>query len=200
MALSNLTPGCLLRFFHSDRHTENSTHRWTSCPPNFGALALGLFLAVAICLANDACRLHPRLAQTSTGNSSFLAWFALTRAIKSCMVGVAGVIIACWYHGLLKSDCEPPAKNRMALPAIIDRLESCTYEQVVGDKKQLYPAECAICLAAWEQLDKIKMTPCKHTFHEECLASWLTNADTCALCRLDLVNTDQEHKCCVNKL
>jgi len=130
--------------------------------------------------------------QDNTQNYSLFS-DVIMYGVMSGMVGVFGAFFAVWHHRLIMCTLEPLIKNRMALPAIIDRLESCTYEQVVGNGKKLYPAECAICLGAWEPLDRIKLTPCKHTFHEECIASWLKTANTCALCRLDLVSAVVEH-------
>jgi hypothetical protein len=45
---------------------------------------------------------------------------------------------------------------------------------------------CAICLSNWEPQDRIKLTPCGHAFHEECLRGWIMKKETCALCRKDL--------------
>jgi len=123
----------------------------------------------------------------------------IVHGVISGMVGVLAIFFACWHHRLIMCTLEePPVKsrveNRMALPAIMDRLDCCPYEDVLGHGRRLYATECAICLEAWEPVDKIKVTPCKHAFHEECLARWLKDADTCALCRQDVVSAvEEEH-------
>ena len=41
--------------------------------------------------------------------------------------------------------------------------------------------ECAICLE--NDLELLKTLRCQHTFHEKCVNIWLSNHDTCPLCR-----------------
>merc|ERR1712151_390163 len=60
---------------------------------------------------------------------------------------------------------------------------TCAFE----DAAALYSEECAICLGSWETSDSIKITPCGHAYHAECIGNWLKSARTCALCRQDLV-------------
>lgn len=45
---------------------------------------------------------------------------------------------------------------------------------------------CCICTADYRKGSRIKKTPCKHFFHEECLGRWLKVQVTCPLCRNDL--------------
>mmetsp|Transcript_46730 Transcript_46730/g.117686 ORF Transcript_46730/g.117686 Transcript_46730/m.117686 type:complete len:271 (+) Transcript_46730:71-883(+) len=42
---------------------------------------------------------------------------------------------------------------------------------------------CPICLSEWSPDDDLRRLPCSHTFHAECIDSWLVKAGTCALCR-----------------
>ncbi|ESQ32536.1 hypothetical protein EUTSA_v10005099mg [Eutrema salsugineum] len=47
---------------------------------------------------------------------------------------------------------------------------------------------CAICreeLAANERLSEL---PCRHYYHKDCISNWLTNRNTCPLCRLNVRN------------
>merc|ERR1712151_88092 len=77
---------------------------------------------------------------------------------------------------------------RRAPPGTLRKLSTVAYDEAVfGDETgKRYPSECPICLAAWEQEDVIKVTPCDHAFHEECLGQWLKTQRTCALCRQDV--------------
>merc|ERR1711924_428283 len=51
------------------------------------------------------------------------------------------------------------------------------------------PAECAICHEPFSRLQACARTPCRHLFHEECIAQWLLTSArsnetaTCPLCR-----------------
>jgi len=46
-------------------------------------------------------------------------------------------------------------------------------------------AVCPICLSPWEKGYTIKVTPCYHFFHEECLSNWLRRVFKCPVCRRD---------------
>jgi hypothetical protein len=72
----------------------------------------------------------------------------------------------------------------------VDKLATQRYDPAVfgdGDGKA-FPADCAICLCSYEADDEIKVTPCGHAFHKDCIAHWLKTAHTCALCRADLAD------------
>lgn len=112
-------------------------------------------------------------------------------AIYSNLVSVFCLVLGHWHNRILAdaaSDSSISSDQRRAPPGTLDKLETCQYDEAVfGDEEgKLYPAECPICLGAWEADDSIKVTPCSHAFHEECLGNWLQNARTCALCRQDL--------------
>lgn len=44
--------------------------------------------------------------------------------------------------------------------------------------------KCSICMDKFNQTDLIKILPCKHYFHKNCVAEWLTKYNhICPLCR-----------------
>ena len=43
--------------------------------------------------------------------------------------------------------------------------------------------ECPICMMDYEVDDEQSVMPCKHRFHDKCLAGWLANSHLCPLCR-----------------
>ncbi|XP_066388608.1 E3 ubiquitin-protein ligase Os03g0188200-like isoform X2 [Miscanthus floridulus] len=52
------------------------------------------------------------------------------------------------------------------------------------------PLECAVCLAAFEDRDELRVLPaCCHVFHPDCIDPWLAGSVTCPLCRADLTVT-----------
>lgn len=112
-------------------------------------------------------------------------------AIYSNLVSVFCLVLGHWHNRILADAAGDPLihdNHQRAPPGTIHKLQSCPYDEAVfGDEEgKLYPSECAICLGSWEADDSIKVTPCSHAFHEECIGNWLQNARTCALCREDL--------------
>ncbi|KAH7292658.1 hypothetical protein KP509_29G079800 [Ceratopteris richardii] len=56
------------------------------------------------------------------------------------------------------------------------------------DRKWTCRAECAICLADFQESECIRILPkCEHYFHERCIESWLIIHSTCPLCRSNLL-------------
>ncbi|KAF2069634.1 hypothetical protein CYY_009051 [Polysphondylium violaceum] len=47
-------------------------------------------------------------------------------------------------------------------------------------------SSCAICLSDYVQDDKIRILPCKHHFHLECVDRWLIINKTCPFCKRDI--------------
>eukprot|EP00419_Tripos_fusus_P009028 CAMPEP_0172662612 /NCGR_PEP_ID=MMETSP1074-20121228/5454_1 /TAXON_ID=2916 /ORGANISM="Ceratium fusus, Strain PA161109" /LENGTH=299 /DNA_ID=CAMNT_0013478539 /DNA_START=49 /DNA_END=948 /DNA_ORIENTATION=+ len=90
----------------------------------------------------------------------------------------------------------PSASAKQGVPSdIIKRLETCTYDGKFFEdvESKLYPSVCAICLSEWEPMAAIKVMPCQHVFHEECIEQWLKLSKTCAVCRADIVEAMQLH-------
>merc|ERR1740121_680219 len=108
-------------------------------------------------------------------------------------MSVVCLILAYWHNKLIGSvtqtEDDVEVTGRSAPPDTMAKLVTQEYCEVLfGDEDdKRYPSECAICLGPWEPDDIIKVTPCEHAFHEECLGNWLEQARTCALCRKDLV-------------
>lgn len=44
-------------------------------------------------------------------------------------------------------------------------------------------ANCTICLNDYDENDQIKLLPCKHHFHKECIDDWFNVDDICPLCK-----------------
>jgi len=46
---------------------------------------------------------------------------------------------------------------------------------------------CLVCRFDFENGDKVKILPCKHAFHVECIDPWLQTHDTCVTCKSSIV-------------
>jgi hypothetical protein len=117
------------------------------------------------------------------------------------LISLLCLVLANWHNKLLQSRAgavtdgrEGGSMGRAAPADTLHKLETLSYDEAsFGDEEtKPYPSECAICLARWEHDEAIKVTPCGHAFHEECITGWLRSASTCALCRRNLVVTSLE--------
>ena len=45
---------------------------------------------------------------------------------------------------------------------------------------------CAICMTEYEEGDKLRVLPCDHEFHIDCVDKWLRLKKVCPLCRHDI--------------
>lgn len=117
-----------------------------------------------------------------------------TLMVYAIISGATGFVCTVLDRLMLSALWLDPAKTRAAPPDTINHLETFPYdEHIFGDDEGCqYPGECAICLSTFEAEDRIKITPCRHAFHEECIQSWLQQARTCAMCRVDLVAAAEE--------
>lgn len=119
--------------------------------------------------------------------------FEVLRIFSSfaCGLSLLCIMVVYWHNKLITLALDATyglEPNRGAPPETLQQLETVFFDpDMFGDEDgKTYPAECSICLGSWEMADVIKVTPCSHAFHEECIGSWLKNARTCAICRMDL--------------
>ncbi|CAL4904306.1 unnamed protein product [Urochloa decumbens] len=70
-----------------------------------------------------------------------------------------------------------------AVPASSEAIASLREMTVVDQTRE---DECAVCLKSYEEGDKMKMMPCFHGFHEDCILTWLGISRLCPLCRYAL--------------
>ena len=76
---------------------------------------------------------------------------------------------------------------------IIDSLPLGKYKDVQKDTTQDCAVEsCAICLIDYEleKDDDIRILPCQHFFHKDCIDTWLQSHVSCPTCRFHIGNSD----------
>ncbi|XP_033150988.1 protein goliath [Drosophila busckii] len=55
------------------------------------------------------------------------------------------------------------------------------------DEKDLDSDCCAICIESYRPSDIIRILPCNHEFHKNCIDPWLIEHRTCPMCKLDVL-------------
>eukprot|EP00931_Biecheleriopsis_adriatica_P104990 TRINITY_DN79595_c0_g1_i1.p1 TRINITY_DN79595_c0_g1~~TRINITY_DN79595_c0_g1_i1.p1 ORF type:complete len:383 (-),score=46.78 TRINITY_DN79595_c0_g1_i1:167-1255(-) len=141
--------------------------------------AVGAVLFMFYLAQSESCRATPELY-----NALRLC------ASSNCLMVPVAASFAVWHNMIFfaaasRSIVEQPP----SVPKVnVADLETITYRvEDFGDEEgRPFPSCCSICLGTWEEGDCIKITPCRHIFHEECLATWLQSSCTCAMCRKDL--------------
>ncbi|MEN2497891.1 MAG: hypothetical protein MHMPM18_002222 [Marteilia pararefringens] len=50
-------------------------------------------------------------------------------------------------------------------------------------KKEGHHNECPVCLEAFADDERIRILACRHTFHSDCIITWLERNTSCPMCR-----------------
>jgi len=50
--------------------------------------------------------------------------------------------------------------------------------------------DCTVCQEVFTETEPVKMLPCKHYFHSDCILPWLDLHNSCPVCRLSIDGTD----------
>ena len=54
---------------------------------------------------------------------------------------------------------------------------------------------CPVCLEDFEEDQEVRVLPCSHSFHTDCIDPWLLNvAGSCPLCRIDLRSLEERER------
>eukprot|EP00850_Spirogloea_muscicola_P013087 SM000087S23369 [mRNA] locus=s87:318225:320787:+ [translate_table: standard] len=96
---------------------------------------------------------------------------------------------------LVPSSAPPAAASAVAaLPWLVT--EQAHLDQASGAPGAPSPSlnlgmgQCSICREALEVGAHARMLPCRHLYHDECIALWLLRANTCPVCRHELPADD----------
>jgi len=57
----------------------------------------------------------------------------------------------------------------------------------LGDLFDSGPERCAICLDSYRSMERLRVLPCRHRFHSDCVDPWLLVRRTCPLCKYDIL-------------
>ena len=93
-------------------------------------------------------------------------------------------------------DQEPSESNSSSNIRIISSSFHVDDLDSSGADVPFHDSLCTICLDEYEPGDKLRILPCQHSFHSNCIIPWLTNrSSTCPLCKALLEVQDVEVNC-----
>ncbi|XVE83939.1 hypothetical protein DITRI_Ditri16bG0129200 [Diplodiscus trichospermus] len=65
-----------------------------------------------------------------------------------------------------------------------DELQKLPCYDYIAKDKGSSPVDCAVCLESFKMGEKCRLLPlCRHSFHAECVDSWLLRNPICPICR-----------------
>ena len=83
----------------------------------------------------------------------------------------------------LQQDDDSLERDGSAPTSIVDRLPCRTSAGGPDEDEK----ECAVCLSQFKKGDLVRMLPCRHEFHADCIDKWLLEKDRrCPCCRVDV--------------
>ncbi|XP_019055076.1 PREDICTED: E3 ubiquitin-protein ligase RNF13-like [Nelumbo nucifera] len=105
--------------------------------------------------------------------------------IHVCIVGRA------FRRGLMGDTMVERANNGGTNSMSLDDLERLPCFDFKAREKGSSPVDCAVCLENFKVGDKCRLLPCRHSFHANCVDSWLLKTPICPICRTS-VDSDQK--------
>jgi hypothetical protein len=157
----------------------------------YALLVLRLGVNSILMKSQTTCRLTaPELFQASSA-FVYLSSAAWSTILFGYLVPFCFVAIILTWNGYTPSS-DSQSQNRFTVfptamsapPGCVDRLRVVTLNEFPAQ----YPAECCICMEHFTPNELIVATECNHVFHKQCCASWLRQARTCPVCRMDIPN------------
>ncbi|MCL7027073.1 hypothetical protein MKW94_009176 [Papaver nudicaule] len=86
------------------------------------------------------------------------------------------------YHVTTEGGTEKVLDSKM-----IETLPKSTYSAVKNNKKVIESAVCPVCSEYYEDEDELRILPCNHAFHTECVDGWIVSHANCPYCRYNLL-------------
>ncbi|XP_056290271.1 E3 ubiquitin-protein ligase RNF6 [Pseudoliparis swirei] len=93
-------------------------------------------------------------------------------------------------HFFLLNDEEDDEHPRGLTKEQIDNLSTRTYGQASLEGE--IGRACSVCINEYAQGNKLRRLPCSHEFHIHCIDRWLSENNTCPICRQPILAVHQE--------
>ena len=82
-------------------------------------------------------------------------------------------------------------QNPIPAPAsVVNNLTEYKYSNTKKseDSKDDEYEECSVCLGKFVEEESLKLLPCSHKFHKECIETWLSRSGMCPICKYRVGN------------
>ncbi|VVA29125.1 PREDICTED: E3 [Prunus dulcis] len=128
--------------------------------------------------ANGTCSCETSLmAEISSIHATVLRIIMLTEALNEILDEIRHVPLSL-------------SQSMLSLPApenVVNSFPLKNHKSQITESKAQDAQECYICLSEYNEGDKIRVLPCCHEFHMECVDKWLKEKQgVCPLCRGDV--------------
>lgn len=109
--------------------------------------------------------------------------------------GALTVLVLCLFSAAAILARRRRAAAQMELRVIAVPVESGASQSQIDALKKItfaigmYPAEdskCAVCLSDYSEGSNLRLLPCSHHFHQDCIDAWLKHKKHCPLCLQDI--------------
>jgi hypothetical protein len=154
--------------------------------------ACDITLTVTSC-SSDSCADDSRKYPLDS-TSWFLTLFILAGLPLFCFIPFF-FCVRRWRHaqqrrniGVAAAGRQP--RDRAPRPGLTaDEIESLPQFTVGSAEHQSHPSlesdACSVCLAEFEQGERVRVLHCQHCFHADCIDQWLCRHRSCPLCKAD---------------
>jgi len=84
----------------------------------------------------------------------------------------------------------PPPASKKVVASLPVKVVTAEELEALGGKE----VECTVCRENINVGDKLQKLPCRHVFHPPCLAPWLSQHNSCPVCRHELPTDDWRYE------
>jgi hypothetical protein len=87
-------------------------------------------------------------------------------------------------------DCKKQStpENKLVRTLCCDDSETSPKKRLRSFCDRVLDTRCAVCMEAFEEksVEELMLMPCNHYFHQDCAAGWLTDNNSCPICKLQV--------------
>ncbi|KAH7444048.1 hypothetical protein KP509_02G061800 [Ceratopteris richardii] len=94
---------------------------------------------------------------------------------------------------LIQHLADTEAGRYSASPASKSAVEAMPTISITEEHLGTDSAYCAVCKDAFELGSEARQMPCSHLYHSDCILPWLSNHNSCPVCRYEMPIDDPEH-------